>query len=734
VISRTIFVAFLGIGLITLAAACGDDDATSSSTASPNPSPTVDVSALPIPAPWELYVAATDGSGDHLVYSSENFGQYASAPDGSRVAISESNGTDSTTVRILSLDGVETGSFVHKGYPNKMIWSPDGRSIIAAFSENASTDSLIAADAESGEQRELLRSPNNTYSYLLGWFAGSELRVIQATNATSDGELLAVNVETGASRQLSDLIVAPNYYSDRAISPDGKQIAIFASVSSDSCPGTDHSSAVFTINIETGASAQVTQDVYCSGGDLIWSADGKQIAYLTFDLGGGTATLSAVDVASHQSRALTSGLNEPVAWLADGTILANKLFCTGCDGGGPPRVFAIDSETGQANELTGAVPSAISVSGRIVAADGALKEINARGESVATLAQIESNWQYGSMTWSRDEKYVAYGRSRAQGEHYFEVNADGSGYGWTASYDGTTKPSPDGTRIAYLTNEPLATEKGISHLWLADADGSNAKQVPVDGSVGAYSWSPDSTRIMFSNVDVATGSAVESLVNADGSGVRPVGTGNVVVDAKSGVPVWSPNGKLAMFFDDPISVIDVETGESREFPGGGPKGTAAWSPDSTQIIYSSFVVVPASPRATNQIHSNLYILDVASGATTAVPGDNTQKSGFAMSPDGQQIAYVRALSGSKESELRAVNVDGSDDHFVLTGASSNTAPAWSPDGSRLAASVASNTSSGIFVVRADGSEAKQITRGVVFDSLTWLDNNRLRFSTFIGGL
>ena len=42
--------------------------------------------------------------------------------------------------------------------------------------------------------------------------------------------------------------------------------------------------------------------------------------------------------------------------------------------------------------------------------------------------------------------------------------------------------------------------------------------------------------------------------------------------------------------------------------------------------------------------------------------------------------------------------------------------------------------SGLFIVNADGSGRRQLTLSRSVDSVEWLDNGRLRFTTFIGGL
>jgi hypothetical protein len=99
----------------------------------------------------------------------------------------------------------------------------------------------------------------------------------------------------------------------------------------------------------------------------------------------------------------------------------------------------------------------------------------------------------------------------------------------------------------------------------------------------------------------------------------------------------------------------------------------------------------------------------------------------AWSPDGQQIAWVRSLGevpgrGGRVREVFVMNADGSSRRQATTLGGFASAPAWSPDGSRLAFGV----NNAIFVVDADGGDPKLLVTNA-FDPAWSPDGGRIAF-------
>lgn len=91
-----------------------------------------------------------------------------------------------------------------------------------------------------------------------------------------------------------------------------------------------------------------------------------------------------------------------------------------------------------------------------------------------------------------------------------------------------------------------------------------------------------------------------------------------------------------------------------------------------------------------------------------------------LSPDGTTVLYVR--HDADGNHLRMAAVDGSGDRAITSGNVNDSAPAWSPDGSRIAFA----RNGGVIVAGRDGSGARQVASGFNPMYLSWSpDGTRL---------
>jgi dipeptidyl aminopeptidase/acylaminoacyl peptidase len=129
--------------------------------------------------------------------------------------------------------------------------------------------------------------------------------------------------------------------------------------------------------------------------------------------------------------------------------------------------------------------------------------------------------------------------------------------------------SPDGKRLAYVRTRE-GKQRHLRDLWIADADGANARQVTHDlASVAAPRWSPDGTMIAFAASSTAGNSlSYLWLLDVDGGEPRlPAGRG---LQLEGSHIAWHPSGeRIAVvasvrgMFE--IAVVDVASGDVHHF-------------------------------------------------------------------------------------------------------------------------------------------------------------------------
>ncbi len=119
--------------------------------------------------------------------------------------------------------------------------------------------------------------------------------------------------------------------------------------------------------------------------------------------------------------------------------------------------------------------------------------------------------------------------------------------------------SPDGTRVAFNTDEDSKTRPGPEgHIAIADLGTGEVtifKEIPSDNCFGPV-WSPDGSKLAFSIM--ADKARQLGLVNADGSGFRFVKNSGLRPEA-FGAPEWARDGKSIFCHDlDNLYQIDLD--------------------------------------------------------------------------------------------------------------------------------------------------------------------------------
>jgi hypothetical protein len=209
-----------------------------------------------------------------------------------------------------------------------------------------------------------------------------------------------------------------------------------------------------------------------------------------------------------------------------------------------------------------------------------------------------------------------------------------------------------------------------------------------------------------------------------------LGDPRIVARAFPGIGLrWSPNGRFVagarmvggfppvVEFPFQVFVVRVGSGRARRLRTSVPMLSPSWSPDSRRIVASG-------PQG-------LWVINVATGAAREILSLGEDEVGApAWSPDGRWIAFDRNPPptgvgapplGSSQLWLVRPNGSGLRQLTHLTDADIASAPAWSPDGRRLAFITTRGRSSWpVATIRANGSGLRTLyTSGLQNYGIDW---------------
>ncbi len=233
--------------------------------------------------------------------------------------------------------------------------------------------------------------------------------------------------------------------------------------------------------------------------------------------------------------------------------------------------------------------------------------------------------------------------------------------------------SPQGNTLVFASNRSL----GTFDLYLLIFSTSKLLQLTDEiGNVFSPDFSPDGDKILFINrtEEEQTGLWV---VDWNGNNPRLILGGpnysgpNTLVGA-----AWAPNGRkiaLAMTVDQPfeyeIFLLDTESNDPpRRVSFGllGIGGSLDWSPDGRYLL-----IVAGPPE-----DKDIFRLDVDTGAVVrlTVGGNNNSPS---YSPDGEWIVF-NSLRNNGQADLYVIRADGSELRQLTTDPEPDWQPQWEP--------------------------------------------------------
>ena len=280
-----------------------------------------------------------------------------------------------------------------------------------------------------------------------------------------------------------------------------------------------------------------------------------------------------------------------------------------------------------------------------------------------------------------------------------------------------TAISPNGASVAWVQNLPGT--KGETAIYISAADGSSPVRIQAvhakDAREGSVSWSRDSKRLAY--LSDAEQEGQRQLYEADSN--NGVSRRLTQLTGFLAQPSWSPDGKsLAIlftanapraagpleamtpdagvveerFYEQRIAIVDEATSRVQEVsPPDLYVYEYDWSPDG-----KSFAASAAKGSGDNNWWiAQLYIISAEDGAAKPILKPKLQMAGPRWSPDGSQIAYIGGLMSDQ-------GVTGGD----------------------------------VYVVRRDGSHARDITPGIKASAtwLTWISSSQIYLVENAGGV
>ena len=222
--------------------------------------------------------------------------------------------------------------------------------------------------------------------------------------------------------------------------------------------------------------------------------------------------------------------------------------------------------------------------------------------------------------WSPDGKKIAFvsNRNNRNKDHkqIWVIDADGKNPirltdGLVDSYPDW---SPDGKKILYDAHlVPEGHHLAPGGIIVMDADGSNTRQLTVEGAHA--SWSPDGERIAFMS---GRNGKVSHIYVMDADGQNQMQLTHDFVHKR--LPSWSPDGKrIAYVGDHVIWVVDSDGENQRQLTKIVPDEHPTWSPDSESIAFQSW----GRDRGLGgrDLGLGIYMVDVTNGAVNAIQRD-----------------------------------------------------------------------------------------------------------------
>jgi len=451
---------------------------------------------------------------------------------------------------------------------------------------------------------------------------------------TAEGDLWSVPAEGGTARRLT---TSPGQETNAALSPDGKTIAFVAEY--------EGAPEVYTMPVEGGLPTRQTWD-------------------------GGGATVTG--------------------WTPDGRVLyRTRGFSTLPDA----QLVALDLKGGrEVLELAQAAEASFGADGKTVFFTRLAFQGSQTKRYKGGTAQNLWRWTPGSEAVPLTADYPGTSKNPMfwKGRVLFLSDRDGVMNVWSMTSEGKdlkqhTRHKDFDVQSASLSEGRIVYQCGAD-LWLLDLKSGKDAPVPVvlasDFDQLREHWVKNPSQYLSSGHIAPDGSAIVFTARGDVF-VAPARPGRLVrVARKPGVRFrdarFAPDGKS-------ILVISTESGETEfwRYPANGVGAGERLTMDATVLRWDGFASPDGQWLAHTDKNHRLWLLNLKTKDNRKVaesPVDDLQD--LAWSPDSQWLAYVEGAK-NQMAQLKLLNVGTGAITAVTSERFNSASPAWSRDGQWL---------------------------------------------------
>ena len=308
--------------------------------------------------------------------------------------------------------------------------------------------------------------------------------------------------------------------------------------------------------------------------------------------------------------------------------------------------------------------------------------------TAATIIQVTNDSAIDSYPfWSPEGRYIAFTSYRDGVAVLRVTEPDGRGMEQTregrswefAPFDPW---SPDGKTLLFLSTD--------ADLWRMNPGGTERMRLTDGGRIvpglplAGYGadWSDDGRQIVYTSCLFDNSAVWKTLVATTAEGSPAVNYSDIRKDAD----IW---------------IMDADGSNKSQLTTGGDARLPLWEPHGDRRAYLS----------TKSGGQGVWVTD-RGGRAEQVTIFEGSVTGYAWSPDGSAIVCVVGAPAGEwpEFSLWVVPLDGSGVR-QLTSGNLDQAPAWSPDGDRIAFRSMSRNQSALWVMKRGGSDLEPLAPG-----------------------